>query len=247
MQGKSVFSKSEIAGIKNLLRKMEFADSQTKKNIRGQLRKMDFYISEYSNSKGFTLTHFEQLLKESAIKISEDPFLKTASKELKGFKKTSVEQKSITVFKDEHYVIDLCDKVLNLIAKRQGRFDFLIGDPDKNGRCVKLPVDAYYFELNLVIEYCERQHSEETKFFDKPDKITNSGVHRGEQRKIYDQRRHRVLPMHGISILEISYSDFNYDSNKRIIRNFMNDEKILKRKLKAFLDKLNNSRGKTPT
>ena len=38
---------------------------------------------------------------------------------------------------DESYMID-CDRVLNLRAKRQHRFDFLHGDPGKNRRYAKL-------------------------------------------------------------------------------------------------------------
>jgi len=85
---------------------------------------------------------------------------------------------------DEAYVLDLCDEILGQKASRQHKFDFLKGD---SGR--KLPVDGYYEELNLAIEYRERQHSEPVSHFDKPHKMTVSGVHRGEQRKIYDQRR----------------------------------------------------------
>jgi len=55
--------------------------------------------------------------------------------------------------RDEDYVIDLCDRVPNLKAKRQHRFDFLRGDPGKSGRRAMLPVAAFYQELNLVIEY----------------------------------------------------------------------------------------------
>ncbi len=44
---------------------------------------------------------------------------------------------------DESYVIDICDRILNRRAIRQHRFDFLRGDPGKNGGCAMLPVDAY--------------------------------------------------------------------------------------------------------
>jgi len=88
---------------------------------------------------------------------------------------------------DESYIIDLCDRVLNLKAKRQHRFDFLRGDPGKNRRCAKLPVDAYYEELKLVVEYRERQHTESVPLFDK--RLTCSGCAREEQRRRYDQRR----------------------------------------------------------
>lgn len=53
---------------------------------------------------------------------------------------------------DEAYIIDLCDRVLGLTALRQHRFDFLRGDRDRRGTCRKLPVDAFYPSLPLVIE-----------------------------------------------------------------------------------------------
>ncbi len=99
---------------------------------------------------------------------------------------------------------------------------------NQQGKSSFLPVDAYYEELKLVIEYREKQHSENVSFFDKPNKITVSGVNRGEQRKIYDQRRRDILPKNGIKLIEISYSDFNYDKQKRIIRDKNKDSEILK-------------------
>ena len=124
--------------------------------------------------------------------------------------------------RDETYVIDLCDEVLGQRAARQYRFPFLLGDSG-----TALPVDAYYKELNLVIEYYERQHTEAVPFFDR--RITASGVSRGEQRRIYDERRHEVLPQHGIRLVNISYSDFEFDSRKRIIRNHARDILVVKR------------------
>lgn len=132
--------------------------------------------------------------------------------------------------KDEHYILSLCDELLQEESLKQYKFDFLCGD---TGR--KLPVDAYYKGKNLVIEYREKQHTESVCHFDKPDKITVSGVHRGEQRKIYDQRRRDVLPQHGINLIEISYSDFKFNSQKRIVREYEHDLKILREKLNKYL------------
>jgi hypothetical protein len=125
---------------------------------------------------------------------------------------------------DEHYVLDLCDDILKMKGLRQHRFDFLVGDSG-----TKLPVDMYYPDLNLVIEYKEQQHTKPNKHFDKPDKLTVSGVHRGEQRKIYDQRRLDVLPQHGIKIVEISYSDFDFDRKDKIIRELERDLEVLEK------------------
>ena len=123
---------------------------------------------------------------------------------------------------DEHYVIDLCDEVLGLKASRQHSFDFLKGD---TGR--RLPVDAYYEEIGLVVEYCESQHSESTPFFDR--KMTVSGVTRGEQRRIYDKRRADILPKYGLRLVVIDYKDFG--TSKKLKRDKSADVEIVKRLL----------------
>ncbi|MBR4275753.1 MAG: hypothetical protein IKQ32_02165 [Prevotella sp.] len=125
--------------------------------------------------------------------------------------------------RDEDYIINLCDIVLNQKALRQHRFDFLVGDTG-----VKLPVDAYYPESNLVIEYREMQHTESVKFWNKP---TASGIPRDEQRARYDQRRREVLPKHGIKLIELSYSDFEHNSNKRLLRIEEKDIQVIQKKL----------------
>jgi hypothetical protein len=135
---------------------------------------------------------------------------------------------------DEAYVIDLCDTALQQKAERQKRFHFLLGDLHKDGVSrTRLPVDAYYKELNLVIEFKESQHSLPNDFFDKEDVKTVSGVSRGEQRKIYDERRRVELPLNGIKLIEISYEVFNCDSQNRIVRNAEQDLKIVE----AILEK----------
>jgi len=139
---------------------------------------------------------------------------------------------------DESYIIDLCDTVLGLKAIRQKKFDFLLGDLHKDGKTrTKLPVDAYYKSLNLVVEYMEKQHTEEIKFFDKPDKITVSGVSRGEQRKIYDRRRRELIPKNGIDLICINYSQFAHKSNKRLLRNKEQDIKKIKVILAKYIPK----------
>lgn len=129
--------------------------------------------------------------------------------------------------RDEQYVLDLGDEVLKLKGSRQHKFDFLKGDAG-----TKLPVDIYYEKLKLVIEYREYQHTNPVKHFDKPEKITVSGVSRGEQRKIYDQRRRDVLPENKIKLIEIDFTDFEYDSRNRILRDRTRDLNIIKNKLK---------------
>jgi hypothetical protein len=134
--------------------------------------------------------------------------------------------------RDAQYIIDLCDHILASPAMREHRFDFLRGDPGKkakNGRT--LPVDAYYPSLNLVIEYCEKQHSEGVNHFDKPERITVSGVHRGLQRALYDQRRREILPRHGIELVELHFSEFNCKGSKRLRRIISEDEAVIRTRL----------------
>jgi hypothetical protein len=62
-----------------------------------------------------------------------------------------------------------------------------------------LPVDAYYKDIGQVIEYWERQHLKATPFMDK--RPTCSGCNRGEQRRMYDQRKRDALAANGIKLL----------------------------------------------
>lgn len=63
---------------------------------------------------------------------------------------------------------------------------------------------GYWPGLKLVVEFYERQHSEPVPFFDKPDRVTVSGVPRGQQRAIYDERRRERIPQQGIALVIIS-------------------------------------------
>ncbi len=138
---------------------------------------------------------------------------------------------------DETYVIGLCDKVLSLKADRHKRFDFLMGDLHKDGKTkTMLPVDAYYEELQLVVEYKEIQNFRPLASRDKDDKDeedTNT-VSREELRRLYDERRAKVLPKHDISLVVISYSDFVYNDKNKIIRIEENDMEIVQKALEAF-------------
>ena len=130
---------------------------------------------------------------------------------------------------DEHYIIDLCDHVLRQTAIRQHRFDFLRGDTGH-----KLPVDAYYPDLKLVIEYRERQHFEPIALWDR--RPTVSGISRGEQRALYDQRRRDLLPDHGIELVELCNVDFKRRGSKRLLRRAADDETVIRKRLARWSD-----------
>ena len=120
---------------------------------------------------------------------------------------------------DEAYVLDLCDRVLGESGQRQHQFEWLLGDPGKTGRRVRLPVDSYWPRANLVVEYRERQHDQPIPHFDKPDRLTISGVDRGAQRALYDARRDRLIPAHGIRLMIITPADLDATPRGRLRRN----------------------------
>jgi hypothetical protein len=126
---------------------------------------------------------------------------------------------------DEKYIIDLCDRLLGVNALRQYRgFSFLKGDSG-----APLPVDAYYPTLRLVIEYHERQHSEPVAIMDR--RHTVSGCSRREQRRLYDERRCKLLPLNGITLIILDYTMFDPNSRKRLNRNPAADEARIRSKL----------------
>jgi hypothetical protein len=147
--------------------------------------------------------------------------------------------------RDEHYVLDICDRVLGIPASRQRRLPFLVGDPGPSGRRVSLPIDAYYESLRLAVEYRERQHTEPVGFWDR--KPTVSGCSRGEQRRRYDERRRIVLPLHGITLVELDYSMFAHDSRKRLRRDLEADEEVISLRLGVYISSANGTGTAQPT
>lgn len=237
-KGKTKFTKEEILKLKSLIAQLEEADSSKQKGIRGNLRKIGLYWSEVAQGMAYTVANFEKLVESGVLKIAGHNSSGISVSENETFLISQVHPDGSSVNgkagnkranSDEFYVIDLCDVVLEEKAVRQAKFDFLKGD---NGR--HLPVDAYYPNKRLVVEYYERQHSESVKLFDS--KMTVSGVTRDVQRRIYDERRKTELPKHGIDLQVISYSDFG--TYKKLKRNREADLMVVKKLLEKYISKL---------
>lgn len=223
MKSKPSFTKYEADEIANLIKEKLKADSIKQKAIRNKIRKMGFYASDYGFRDGYTV---QQFLSVAKIVVTKTSFSQTIIvKPIDSLKIKATSSNKPRSQSDESYVINLCDDVLKTKALRQHRFDFLKGDSG-----TKLPVDAYYPSLNLVVEFKERQHTEDWNFFNK--RQTVSGVGRGEQRKLYDQRRRDILPKQGIKLIELDYSDFEHTRGKKLLRNREDDLKVIKKKLK---------------
>lgn len=132
---------------------------------------------------------------------------------------------------DEAYVVGLCNEVLGERARTQHRFEWLCGDPAANGQRRTLPVDGYWPGHQLVVEYREIQHDRPVAYFDKPDRLTVSGVHRGEQRALYDARRDSEIPAHGLRLVVIRPADLDCDSRGRLRRNVESDLDVIRKLL----------------
>lgn len=125
---------------------------------------------------------------------------------------------------DEFYVLNLCDEILDEIGSRQHTFQWLLGDSSpRHGRRRRLQVDSFWPAHNLVVEYREIQHDRPVPHFDKPERITVSGVHRGLQRRIYDERRDTLIPLHGIRLVEIRPRDLASKSTGKLRRDRPHD------------------------
>lgn len=220
---KTSFTGDELRHLISLVSDLEKADSSKQKGIRNKIRNIGLYWSEAASGVPYTVANLKRLFENGTLKLKEQPIEQIQPIKPEGAslsEPTENVNHSGRKTSDEHYVIDLCDEILGISAKRQHRFDFLRGDSG-----VALPVDAYYPSFNLVIEYHESQHSQSTPFFD--NKATVSGVSRGEQRRIYDERRQQVLPKHGIKLIVISHTDFG--PSKRLSRNKEYDKQVVKK------------------
>jgi len=137
---------------------------------------------------------------------------------------------------NEDYVLGLCDEVLGSKGLRQHRFDWLEGDwSPKTGRRMRLPVDAYWPDRTLVVEFHEKQHTEQVRHFDKPDRMTVSGMHRGMQRKLYDDRRRELIPANGITLVIIPMSYFEV-RRSNIVQRYDEDLAVVRRVLQEHSD-----------
>jgi hypothetical protein len=127
---------------------------------------------------------------------------------------------------DEDYILDLCDEVLEMKSLRQHRFFFL---RDESGH--RLPVDAFYPRLKLVIEY--REHPQRAAPLDHRAAVSNAA--RDTQRALHDERRRAELPRHGIQLIELSFDEFPHDPRNRLLRSRHKDLVIIRARLSRVM------------
>lgn len=133
---------------------------------------------------------------------------------------------------DEKYILDLVAEVLAEPHYRwQHRFPSLLGDPGHDGKRRPLPVDGYFPRHRLIVEYWEKQHSAPVPIMD--DGSTVSGVSRGHQRRLYDQRRQQWAEANGMKFVILDYRGFGTDQHGRLLRDPAQDRQIIANALQA--------------
>jgi ATP adenylyltransferase len=133
---------------------------------------------------------------------------------------------------DEKYILDLVAEILAEPDYRwQHRFPTLLGDPGQDGVQRPLPVDGYFPRHKLIVEYWERQHSAPVPIMDEG--MTISGVSRGTQRRLYDQRRRTWAETNGLRLVILDYRGFDTDEQGRLQRDRDRDLQIIAQALQA--------------
>jgi hypothetical protein len=225
MKGKSTFTRTEADEIYRLIEEKLTADSNGQKRIRDRIRKLGFYASDFGIGGGYTVKDFMRVATIVGGGYSVSP---SHSSEPLSRSSTPKRTSSSRSDSDEAYAIDLCDELLGKRALRQHRFEWLKGDAG-----TLLPVDAFYPALNLVVEYMERQHTEAVPHFDK--RMTVSGMSRGEQRRLYDQRRQSEIPKQGIALVTVHYHELAHAGSKQLLRDRVDDLRVLGQRLRPFV------------
>ena len=98
----------------------------------------------------------------------------------------------------------------------------------QTARGTRLPVDGYWPDLGLVVEFQEEQHSQPSSLFDRRQTI--SGVGRREQRRLYDARKRALILQHGLRLVVIEKCAFAVKS-RRIARLYVQDIAIVRQHL----------------
>lgn len=139
------------------------------------------------------------------------------------------EQRLLTIQNsDEYYLVNLCDELLEQKASRKHTFDTIVGSLHKRGKGrTKLPLDAYYEDLKLVIEFFREQVAIED--------LDEAEQARLVQIKRYDQIKKKAILKRELHLVEINYSTFACDEAGKLVRDLEKDQNILKGMLKAFI------------
>lgn len=202
-----VFVKDERKGLplRKVLRKLE---------AQGDLDKISQLHAEQAG--GATYWYF---VREGASYMPKEP-IPTVTKKEQHFQNIKNS--------DEYYLVDLCDDLLGEQASRKHTFDALVGNLHKRGKGrTKLPVDAYYEHLKLVIEFYRTALPLED--LDEKEQA------RIAQIKYYDELKKKAVLKKELSLVAIDYAAFKTDEHHKLIRDTTSDKQVLAAALEGFV------------
>lgn len=71
--GRSSFTRDEIDELRRLVREKQTADASRQKTLRARMRRMDFYISDFtSDYDGFVASDLDDLIRRRVISVTDD-------------------------------------------------------------------------------------------------------------------------------------------------------------------------------
>lgn len=142
---------------------------------------------------------------------------------------TKKEQNLLTIQNsDEYYLVNLCDELLKQKASRKHTFHTLVGNLHKKGKGrTKLPLDAYYEDLKLVLEFFDKNGTK--------DELDDKEQARKAKIKYYDQLKKKAILNKKLRLIEINYALFECNEVNKLVRNTENDMLVLKGVLKDFI------------
>jgi hypothetical protein len=65
------FTRDEIAEIKRIVREKQTAPADRQKALRAKLRRLGFYISDYSDEPGFVESDVDALIRRGTITVTD--------------------------------------------------------------------------------------------------------------------------------------------------------------------------------
>lgn len=71
MAKRSTFTSAGIAEIKLIVREKQTAPADRQKTLRAKLRRLGFYISDYSDEPGFVESDVDDLIRRGTITVSD--------------------------------------------------------------------------------------------------------------------------------------------------------------------------------
>jgi hypothetical protein len=69
IERRSSFTQSEVDELRRLIREKQTADRDRQKSLRTRMRKIGFYITDYADYSGFTVSDFDDLVTRGVVTV----------------------------------------------------------------------------------------------------------------------------------------------------------------------------------